>query len=90
MNLVHTKQMKIQKVNIKELLEDYTLDFSMFSNIDDRLLEIEDKWLSLEKSEKILIILYAEYKSYRKVGDILGMSHTTVARFINDVRSKLC
>ena len=32
-----------QKINIDELLEEYDLDFGLFTDIDDRLLEIADK-----------------------------------------------
>lgn len=31
------------QININELLKDYELDFSLFTDIDDRLLAIEDK-----------------------------------------------
>ena len=37
-----------------------------------------------------LIILYAELQSYREVGKILGISHTTIARFIKQIRERLC
>lgn len=33
----------LKKININELLEDYDLDFSTFTDIDDRLLDIESK-----------------------------------------------
>lgn len=78
-----------QKININELLKDYELDFSLFTDIDDRLLAIEDKWESLELPYKILLILYAEYGSLRKVASLLGFSHTTIAKEINKLRERL-
>lgn len=38
-----TQNSQNQKINLDELLEDYELDFSMFTKLDDRLLEIESK-----------------------------------------------
>lgn len=38
-----TQNSQNQKINIDELLEDYELDFSMFTRLDDRLLGIESK-----------------------------------------------
>lgn len=79
-----------RRINIDNLLTEYELDYSMFTNIDDRLLSIYPKWLKLNKADKTVIILYAEYRSYREVGKILGISHTTIARFIKQIRERLC
>lgn len=77
-------------INIDNLLTEYELDYTMFTNMDDRLLSIYPKWLKLSKADKTVIILYAEYRSYREVGKILGISHTTIQRFIKQIRERLC
>ena len=79
-----------RRINIDDLLTEYELDYSMFTNMDDRLLSVYPKWLKLNKADKTVIILYAEYRSYREVGKILGISHTTIARFIKQIRERLC
>ena len=79
-----------RKINIDDLLTEYELDYSMFTNMDDRLLSIYPKWLKLNKADKTVIILYAELQSYREVGKILGISHTTIQRFIKQIRERLC
>lgn len=79
-----------RKINIDDLLTEYEIDYSMFINMDDRLLSIYPKWLELNKADKTVIILYAEYHSYREVGRILGISHTTIQRFIKQIRERLC
>jgi NUMOD1 domain. len=79
-----------RKINIDDLLTEYEIDYSMFTNMDDRLLSIYPKWLELNKADKTVIILYAEYHSYREVGRILGISHTTIQRFIKQIRERLC
>ena len=79
-----------RRINIDDLLTEYELDYSMLTNMDDRLLSIYPKWLKLNKADKTVIILYAELQSYREVGKILGISHTTIARFIKQIRERLC
>lgn len=79
-----------RRINIDDLLTEYELDYTMFTNMDDRLLSIYPKWLKLSKADKTVIILYAEYRSYREVGKILGISHTTIQRFIKQIRERLC
>lgn len=71
------------------MLKDYELDFSLFTDIDDRLLEIADKWEKLGLPNKIVLILYAEYGSLRKVGSLLGVSHSTVSKYLDEIRSQL-
>ena len=56
-----------RKINIDDLLTEYELDYSMLTNMDDRLLSIYPKWLKLNKADKTVIILYAELQSYREV-----------------------
>ncbi len=79
-----------QKINLDELLADYQFDFGLFTDLDDRLLEIADKWSSLKETDKIIMILYAEYGSLRKVGSLLGFSHSTIDKYIKEIRAKLC
>lgn len=38
-----TNTLNQSMINLDELLKDYQLDFSEFSDLDDKLLEIEDK-----------------------------------------------
>lgn len=80
----------LNQSEISELLKDYELDFSLFTDLDDRLLEIEDKWEKLELPYKTVLILYAEYGSLRKVASLLGFSHTTIAKEIDKIRKRLC
>jgi hypothetical protein len=38
-----TNTLNQSKINVDEILQDYDLDFSEFTELDDKLLEIEDK-----------------------------------------------
>lgn len=88
-NITNTIQ-NSQKINIDELLEDYKLDLSLFTDLDDRLLDIAEKWEKLSLPERIVMVLYAEFGSLRKVGSLLNVSHSTVNNYINEIRDKLC
>jgi DNA-directed RNA polymerase specialized sigma subunit len=79
-----------QKINIDDLLIEYNFEIDTFTEMDDRLLSIYPKWEALNRADKTIIILYAEYRSYREVGKILGISHTTIQRFIKQIRERLC
>lgn len=79
-----------QKINIDDLLIEYNFEIDTFTEMNDRLIEVYPKWTSLNKADKTVMVLYAEYQSYREVGKILGISHTTIARVIANIRNKIC
>jgi len=85
-----TNTLNQSKINVDEILQDYDLDFSEFTELDDKLLEIEDKWKNLKETDRTIMILYAEYGSLRKVASLLGFSHSTLAKYLQTIRSKLC
>lgn len=73
-----------QLINIDELISDYKLNWDLFSDTDERLRKFDE----LNNSDKIVIVLYAEYKSYREVGRILRLSHTTIMNIIKNIRKE--
>lgn len=89
MKMIDLKK-KVNKINIDNILEEYAIDDSIFSEMDIRLRNISKKWDGLSKAEKTLMVLYADTGSYRDVGYLLGISHTTIVRFIDKIRKKLC
>ena len=78
-----------QKINLDELVSEYTFDFGLFTDLDDRLLKISDKWESLSYPNKIIMMLYAEYGSLRKVAALFHISHTTLSKYIQEIRETL-
>ena len=85
------KKTKMINVNLDILLEEYNLDWDdIFLDVDERLLAIEGKLKKMSFSDKIILILYAELKSYRKVAKVLGFSHSTVMKRIKEIREGLC
>lgn len=78
-----------QNAKINDLIEDYELDGSMFTDLPDKLLDILPAYNDLKQSDKIILILYAEYHSYRKVGKILGVSHSLIGLYIKRIIKEL-
>lgn len=85
------KKTKMIKIDMDMLIEEYNLDWDdIFTDVDERLLQIEGKLKKMSFSDKIILILYAELKSYRKVAKVLGFSHSTVMKRIKEIREGLC
>ena len=85
------KKTTMIKINMDMLIEEYKIDWDdIFTDVDERLLAIEGKLKKMSFSDKIILILYAELKSYRKVARVLGFSHSTVMKRIKEIREGLC
>lgn len=83
-----TKQMNSQVVDeYRAVKQEYAFDPSIFNVDDDRVSRIKEIISTrLSVPDRTLILLYAEYQSYRKLGEQLGLSHMTVRREILRIR----
>lgn len=56
---------------------------------DDRTLCIKGTVSRLPEVDRMLLYLYAECRSYRKLGDMLGVSHSTMRKEIERIRKEI-
>lgn len=74
----------------KSIREDYRWDGSIFSQEPEKIARV--KWIidnRLTEVERILILLYVDCQSYRKLGKRLGLSHQTCAKEVRRIRTKI-
>lgn len=74
----------------KDLAPDYAYDPSIFSREDARVAKL--KWIienKLTQAERIIILEYTDYQSYRKLGRKLGLSHTCVFNEVRRIKEKI-
>lgn len=63
--------------------DDYAYDPSIFNPEPERVRRVKEIiGTRLSVSDRTLILLYAEYRSFRKLGQRLGLSHMTIRREI--------
>jgi len=80
----------IPKEKIREIHKEY--DFSStdkYMSYDDEMKSIIDKFEQLDPADRIIMELYAEFKSQRKVGNILGVSRTTIIKCLKKIRNQI-
>ena len=74
--------------DFKDVQLDYTFDADIMNGEPERVRLVKQIVAErLSDADRIIILLYADCQSYRKLGARLGCSHTTVARTINRIRS---
>lgn len=78
--------MKLTPTNLKSLMNEYTLSGNPLTDEDEYLLLL-DNVNNLSEPDKIILFLYAETKSYRKLAKLLKVSFSTAYKEINRIRS---
>lgn len=68
--------------------DDYAFDPSIFNAEPERVRRVKEIISTrLSVSDRTLILLYAEYMSFRKLGKRLGLSHMTLRREILRIKN---
>lgn len=72
----------------RKIRQDYTYNADIMNEEDERLTRVKkiiDTKLSL--ADKTIILLYVDCQSYRKLGARLGVSHMTIRREVQRIKS---
>lgn len=79
----------ISREEIQNLLEDYAYNDDIMNDEDERVLNIKYALSKLSDSDRIIFLLQTDIQSQRKVGEILGISHSTVGKVYNSIKAKI-
>lgn len=82
-----TMNLKKQK-NLKNLMNEYDIEYNTLDYSDEeiKLLQAVQK---LSDPDKIILYLYAELQSYRKLAKELNVSFTTAYKSLIQIRNKI-
>lgn len=76
--------------HFRDIAKDYEFDPSIFCDEPERIRLVKRVINErLEDWERIVIVLYADCGSLRKLAQRFDMSHTTLAGFVRDIRAKI-
>ena len=77
-------------INLKNINEEYKIEEDIFTDYDwDYIKLIKIIESKLTTAEQIIIKMYAELASVRKVGQILGVSQSTAYLEITRIKNKI-
>ena len=80
----------MNKLDIKEILEDYQPSDDIFNDEDELINKLKHIiYLKLNEVDKRIILMYAELKSLRKLGMELGISVSSAWLKIKEIRDKI-
>ena len=77
-------------MNIQMMIKEYEPPVEdIWTEEDEEIIMLKKAVQSLSPADRIIFLLYAEYGSLRQVGKELGVSHTTIYKQINLIKSQI-
>lgn len=76
------------KKDLMNLMNEYKFELDNL-NYDDDFLQIVNSVNNLSDPDKIILYLYSELKSYRKLAKKLNVSFTTAYKAVHQIRNKI-
>lgn len=73
----------------REIRKEYSGVLEPSGSDDDRMLSIKGAVSRLPAVDRMLLLLYAECRSYRRLGELLGVSHSTMRKEIQRIRREI-
>lgn len=79
---------RLSPEEIRGIYKDYTFDLESLDYDDDQT-KLLSSFQSLSQPDRIILALYAEFQSQRKVATLLNVSRTTVVKQLNKIRKQI-
>ena len=79
----------IDKEQLKKIMADYKYDDDIMNEDDERVTKIKYAISKLPEADKVIFILQTDIQSQRKVGNLLGVSHTAIGKECKRIKEKI-
>lgn len=76
-------------IDTKALVNEYAKNEDIFSDESEKVRLTKEALWQLSDTDRLLICLYAEIQSLRKLGELLGVSRTTAYLQIKQIKERI-
>lgn len=83
------QEIQISGAELRQILMDYEFNDDIMCEDDDKVRQAKQALSIIPEADRILFCLYMELGASRKVGQILGVSHSTILKEINRIRQEI-
>lgn len=86
---IKNSEMKITSEELKAILADYEYNSDILCDEDERTIKIKHALTKIPLADKIIFCLQTDIQSFRKVGNILGISYTSVFNEYKRIKNEI-
>lgn len=81
--------LNIKPEELRAILKEYEYDGDIMCDDDERVRAIKKALTKLNEADRIIFCLYMDLGASRKVGKVLGVSHSTILKEINRIKMEI-
>lgn len=81
--------LNIKPEELRAILKEYEYDDDIMCDDDERVRAIKKALTKLNEADRIIFCLYMDLGASRKVGKVLGVSHSTILKEINRIKMEI-
>ena len=86
---IKNSETKITSEELKAIMADYEYNSDILCDEDERTIKIKHALTKIPLADKIIFCLQTDIQSFRKVGNILGISYTSVFNEFKRIRNEI-
>lgn len=75
--------------DLKKLIAEYQPNYDIMREDDDRTHNLKVALSKVPEAERVIFCLYLDLGSSRKVGKLLGVSHSTILTEVKKIKAKI-
>lgn len=80
---------RISASELKDILKEYEYEENIFTLDDPRVVAIKWALSKIPDADRIIYCLWLDLESSRKVGKILGVSHSTILKELKRIKNEI-
>lgn len=81
--------LNIKPEELRAILKEYEYNDDVMCEDDERVRAIKKALTKLNEADRIIFCLYMDLGASRKVGKVLGVSHSTILKEINRIKMEI-
>lgn len=81
--------LNIKPEELRAILKEYEYNDDIMCDDDERVRAIKKALTKLTVADRTLFVLYMDLGASRKVGKVLGVSHSTILKEINRIKMEI-
>lgn len=82
-------EIKVDSNELKAILEEYKYNPDVMSEEDERVIKCKKALGKIPIPDRTIFCLYLDLGASRKVGKLLGVSHSTILKEINRIKKEI-
>ena len=87
--MAEVQKIEITPEELKAILKEYEYDPDPMNEEDERVTKIKKALTRISDADRIIWALYMDLGASRKVGRVLGVSHSTILKEIKRIKNEI-